>query len=232
MTPPDTGSDRVHQEVQALLPWYINGTLSEAELAQVGQHLSQCTACQEETHYWRDIAAAAQLQTPAPVALPAEQFAAVMARIDATEAASATTGRWWDTVRQRLSRSVAHLVTLPRFARLALAVESVAIVVLLGAVLWQSQPGPGALYHTLSQPESRPQQASVTIHLVFAEDMRESELRALLGGVGGTIVSGPSSVGVYAIAVPLASATPEAIADLLRVLRAHPQVRLAEPATS
>jgi hypothetical protein len=155
-----------------------------------------------------------------------------MARIDAAATASAVTGRWWATLRQCLRRAVAHLVTMPRFARLALAVESVAIVVLLGVVVWQAQPGPGALYHTLSQPESRPQQASVTIHLVFAEDLRESELRALLSRIGGTIVSGPSSVGVYTIAVPRASATPAAIADLLRVLRAHPQVRLAEPATS
>jgi hypothetical protein len=67
---------------------------------------------------------------------------------------------------------------------------------------------------------------------VFAEDTRESELRALLTSVNGTIVDGPSSIGVYTIAVPLSPATPEAVTNLLRVLRAQPQVRLAEPASS
>lgn len=37
-----------HAAVQALLPWHLNGTLDEAESAQVAAHLAGCAACRAE----------------------------------------------------------------------------------------------------------------------------------------------------------------------------------------
>lgn len=36
-----------------LLPWYVNGTLKNSELAQVKSHLESCTLCQQEVDFLR-----------------------------------------------------------------------------------------------------------------------------------------------------------------------------------
>ena len=41
--------------------------------------------------------------------------------------------------------------------------------------------------------------ARLQIRIAFAEDMTERELRALLTSVGGTLVSGPSALGIYTV---------------------------------
>jgi hypothetical protein len=91
-------------------------------------------------------------------------------------------------------------------------------------LVWRA-PSPPKLYPTLS---SVPQEAPSTgqqIRLVFADDITERELRALLASVGGTITAGPSLMGVYT--VELASSRPlDAVLDVVRV---HQKVRLAEP---
>jgi anti-sigma factor RsiW len=57
-----------HGEVQALLPWYLAGGLSEAEQAMVRQHLGACAECQAELMSERRLAAevAAAPIAPAP----------------------------------------------------------------------------------------------------------------------------------------------------------------------
>ena len=65
------------------------------------------------------------------------------------------------------------------------------------------------------------------IRVVFADDITEKELRTLLASVGGTIIHGPSALGVYTVTIPLAGRAQ--LGPVLEALRAHPQVRLAEP---
>jgi hypothetical protein len=88
------------------------------------------------------------------------------------------------------------------------------------------------LYRTLSS-EPKPVSADrVPLRLVFAEDITERELRALLLPLGATIVQGPSPIGVYTVEIPLAEATSERLPPMLKRLRAHPKVSLAEPVSS
>jgi hypothetical protein len=47
MTEPGTIPPNVHPEV-AVLPWYLNGTLSAAERAAVSAHLRECLSCRTE----------------------------------------------------------------------------------------------------------------------------------------------------------------------------------------
>ena len=37
-----------HDEIEALLPWYANGTLTVAETATVERHLAHCPACRAD----------------------------------------------------------------------------------------------------------------------------------------------------------------------------------------
>jgi hypothetical protein len=56
--------------------------------------------------------------------------------------------------------------------------------------------------------------------------MTERELRALLTSVGGTLVNGPSALGIYTVRIEPSSDAPGVA---LEELRAHGKVRLAEP---
>ena len=40
--------DSAHNAADAVLPWFVNGTLTGAELATVEQHLRECARCQRE----------------------------------------------------------------------------------------------------------------------------------------------------------------------------------------
>jgi hypothetical protein len=96
----------------------------------------------------------------------------------------------------------------------------------------------GAVYHTLSEQETRG-----NIRLAFADDVREQDRTQFLLSLGATVVAGPSMQGVYTVLVPLpqlygspSSPGPSDTADSLRLLlaelRAHPYVRRAEPVSS
>jgi hypothetical protein len=61
--------------------------------------------------------------------------------------------------------------------------------------------------------------------MIFAEDTTEKELRELLSRIEATIVQGPSPAGVYTVEVPQADS---ALESVLKELRAHPKVHLAE----
>src|ERR1700704_1184133 len=44
-----------HKVADVLLPWFVNGTLDEDELAFVQQHLSECVRCQREVGWLREL---------------------------------------------------------------------------------------------------------------------------------------------------------------------------------
>jgi hypothetical protein len=229
---PDSSPDQQHQEVWELLPWYVNRTLEAQERAHVEQHLVRCSACQAEITRCHYIATAVQLaEEPVPSPSPA-RFATLMAQIDATEAVDHPTHRWWSILCHALRRYGALFSGTPRVARVVLAVEGALVLLLAAVLVWQAQSGPEALYTTLSRPTDRPAQLWGQIRLVVADQMTARELRELLTGVQATIINGPSPLGVYTVAVPLVSSTPDPLQPVLEVFHAHPHVLWAERAAA
>src|SRR5580704_7259165 len=47
-----------HKVADALLPWFVNGTLDDDELAFVQKHLGRCASCQREVEWLRELHAA------------------------------------------------------------------------------------------------------------------------------------------------------------------------------
>ena len=62
-------SNTIHEDVDGLLPWYVNGTLSAAEREYVEEHLSDCADCAQELAALRRIAEAVQDETPTPLVI-------------------------------------------------------------------------------------------------------------------------------------------------------------------
>src|SRR5262249_15888942 len=137
---------------------------------------------------------------------------------------------WWQGVCAWGLAARGVLQTTPFSVRWTLAAQGVLVGLLASALVWQMSAVSSGQYRTLSAEHDHVPQSQGQIRAVFAEDMMEHELRALLTSIGGTIVQGPSQLGVYTVGI----LQPEDRSDLIRLvqtMRAHPKVRLAEPIT-
>jgi anti-sigma factor RsiW len=217
------------QEVWELIPWYANGTLEGREREEVETHLSTCPSCQAELRRCRDIATAVHADGETSWAPSPGYFSQMLSLIDAAEASGTQDGGWWERLRARWARHFLVLQSAPRLFRWALAAQGAMILLLAWVVAWQVPSSPGPLYRTLSDGGDRVSQGQAHIQVVFADDITEKELRALLTSVEGTIVHGPSSEGVYTVELPLSGNSPDLIDPILGAVRAHRKVRLAEP---
>ena len=214
-----------HREVAELLPWYVNGTLAGRDFAVVASHLSDCPVCRDEVAQCQALAAAIQSAPDAAGAPAAGRLERVLATIDLLEAEQQ------HTERRTWSRAVESLRDLfqrtPGPMRWALVAQAALLVMLVGLAAGPGVLSPRAPYQTLAD-SGRGQLGQGQIHIVFAEDITERELRTLLGRIQGKIVDGPSAIGVYTVEV--GASTADDLRLIVAILRADPKVRLAEPA--
>ena len=213
--------NRLHRRVWDLLPWYANGTLEDGERRTVESHLAACSRCREELSACRGLGELLQ-QVPevAPAPHPAH-LARILEKIGDHERAA------WQSPLESLRNL---LTATPRPVRWALAAQLVLVLGLAGLSLSRrpAREAAPAAYRTLSDAPSAMSSTtpSSRLRLVFAPGTTEQEIRDLLLGIRGQIVSGPSSLGVYTVEVPTG---PDPLDDVLSHVRKHRQVSLAEP---
>ena len=220
--------ERAHQRIWELLPWYVNGSLSQRERETVEAHLQGCRRCQEEERACRLSGEAVKgagevAPTPHPV-----QLQRMLARIDEAERGEpAHGGGGW----RLLAPFRALIDATPRPLRGALVAQVAVIVMLVGVLVWpELQPRPRtpppATYRTLSDAAA-PAAPALRLRVMFSPQTTERQMRDLLLGVRGEITGGPSPLGVYTLSVPAGSDSLQAV---LARLRSEPLVMLAEPA--
>ena len=191
-----------HRVVQALLPWFVNGTLDGMEASRVEAHLMQCERCQT------DAAQQDRLRALPANAGPAgnveRDWAALRGRLDAKPAAarrpSVAARGWWT-----------------RWLPLAIGVQG-ALVVLLALALFgpARQAGP---YRALG---AAPGAAAPNALVVFRPDATEAEIRQALRAGEARLVGGPTVTDAYLLRVP--GLGPQGLARL----RAQPAVLRVE----
>ena len=220
MTEPEMMPSNVHPDV-ALLPWYANGTLGDAERVQVGRHLESCATCRREleelTSMKRRLKETYEAQ-PAPSARLARSVMAQVAA-DRREGSDRTsTPSSWLHGMDQWFRSLFLSQWVPTLTA-ALLISQV------GLLLWVGLPP------TESEQVSRRSLGMQTaaIAVTFQASATEEQIRALLQQVRGRITHGPTAEGLYTIEVPSTDAfTTQRKVDLLRA-RAD-IVRSADPA--
>lgn len=223
MTTQRNTENQDHATVWELLPWYVNEGLSPKEVNEVEAHLMGCPACQSELARCRDLSLSVKSNqqdtwTPSP-----QHFSQVLANVNAFEdrRTKSQSPRGW------FVKWFPWLSDTPRPARFTLALQG-ALVVTLATTLLVRSLVPGEMYQTLSTPAEHPAVKGQQLRLVFAEDITEKELRALLLSTHGRLVAGPSPLGVYTIEMEPANAGTQPDQQAIAQLRAHPKVRLAE----
>lgn len=165
-----------HSEMQELLPWFVNGSLNEAEQSRVDAHLGECPECKLAVEQLVAVSAEFNLSTDIPDDL-----------IDAGRQGVET---FLEGLPPQRDSAVAGWI------RSAIAVCSVAVVVIAIAF---AIPG-GDTFRTLSKvlpaAERRP-----VVQVVFSPEATEKTIRELLLQDGNEVLSGPTRQGVYRVAL-------------------------------
>jgi hypothetical protein len=227
--------ERSHQRVWELLPWYVNGTLSDHDRVRVEDHTAGCRRCQEEVETCRRTAAAIQgLGDVAPSPHPV-QLQRMLARIDEAER-HGRTARREESAAVRFAAPIRALIAAtPRPLRGAMLAQVAVIVLLVGVLVWGELHSGAAVtssrpvsYQTLSDPAVPPMPGgTVVLHLMFSPRATEKEIRELLLEVHGEITAGPSPIGIYTVEVPAAG---HPVSAVLARLHSESAVTFAEPA--
>ncbi len=209
-----TENSAEHQEISALLPWYVNETLEERDRARVDAHVGLCANCREDLAAQRRICAAIDAQ-PAIDYMPVASLKRLQARLDAqTDSASPLV---------LPPQQPAQRVVWRGWMAASIAVMAVAVA-LLAADRWaqiearRAQPN----YRTVTTSAPRPQ--GEVIRAVFSPSITLVELQTMLDEAQLRIVSGPTEAGVYS----LASNSTLPVRASLALLRQHSSVRFAE----
>ncbi len=196
-----------HAAADALLPFFVNGTLRGKELAFVEEHVRACERCQVEVDWLREVFAACAAVEPAPETTPADlrRFARIERPTPAGISAARISHEW------RKAQP---------WTRWVLAAQLAAIAV-LGTLLATETRNEGA-YRTLGAANGS---AAVrdAIAVMFDPGVTESEIRRVVLVAGARIVDGPTSTNAYVLEVPAGQ-----VDQAMQVLRAERAVRLAE----
>ena len=216
MTNNRVAGDLEHQEVSALIPWYVNSRLSESERLKVDAHLADCAACRTDVLLEQQVFEAIK-GAPTVEYMPAASLKRLQSRLDALQSAAPAADAA-PVVRIRSGR-------WPKRAVMAASVAVMAITIsLLLADRWvqfrAQQAAPN--YHTVTS--SPPRARDEVIRAVFAPTITLVELQAILDEAELRIVSGPTEAGVYS----LAANSRRPVSSSLALLRLHAQVRFAE----
>jgi len=197
-----------HAAVDALLPWYVNGTLRGDELQRVEQHIAGCPACRQEVAWLRDVFAACVAATPLPETSAVDAAGSPYPRQPGREPS-------WGTAARRGWQST------PLWMRALLAAQLAGLVVL--GTLLAGDAGDNPTFRTLGSPGGFATSGE-TVVVMFDPATTEAELRAAVSRVGGRLVDGPTTTNAYVLQVPNGRSS-----DAVEKLRADAKVRLAEP---
>jgi hypothetical protein len=216
-----------HDYIWELLPWYVNERLNPQEWVEVEAHLSNCLLCQDEVARCRNFNQAVKSNQQEIWTPSAPHFAKILDNVNAFERRATTSKKssGW------LANWLPWLHNTPSPARFALGLQGALVLALATTLLYRGLV-PTENYRTLSNPAPSSQSIGPQIRVVFAEDISEKEMRTLLLNVSSRLVGGPSSLGVYTIALESGHGDSASAKQALAQLRAHPKVRLAEIASA
>ena len=189
-----------HEQAQSLLPWYVTGTLDEADAAIVEAHLAECGDCRAELETERVLR---------------KRIAGLAVDVD----------HGWDAMRERIARPRGAAAMLPMLRRRVPLGWAVAVPLAAGLAMVIALPtirqAPVDSYRTLGSAPTAPQG---NVIVLFAPDISARAMRDAFSGVGARVVDGPMASGAYLVHVPA-----EGRVAALGRLRSTAKVVLAEP---
>lgn len=186
-----------HDRVEALLPWYVNETLADAERSAVERHLGDCAACRAALSELRELQQAVRRHPATPI-VPVPDVGRLLDRLESSDAAPRRVG--------------------PRWA-VAASIGAV-LLALLGWLITAELPGPERtrFQTATSAPESS--LMDYVLDLRFDEGLGAAQRERILENLDAAIVSAPDSFGAYRVVVKIPASTVEELDRYTRAIAA------------
>lgn len=197
-------------DIKELLPWYVTGTLSEQEKAEVEALLEESAEAREELEWLRQLHTTAQkAHDTQPSDLGWQRFKQEIKRepppsskpeTEAGNVIPIKRGRW-----------------LPKLAVAA----SLIVAVQVGILYQQSQED--AAIQPLSEGITAPENSWV-VQVKFDTQADWQEIVALLDASGARILDGPSPTGLVLLGIDKLSSSHKSVEELITWLQAQPSI--------
>jgi hypothetical protein len=208
---------RVHDEVTALIPWYVNDSIGEHDRQRLDAHLLLCANCRDALAQERCIYLAVSVE-PAVEYMPAASLKRLQARLDAVDGAAPAAA-----APQAPAAKIPGRRSMPWQGLMAASVAVMAVALtLLAADRWTQSRARASNYFTVTT--AAPRARGEVIRAVFSPSITLNELQAILDAAQLRIVAGPTEAGVYS----LAANSKRPVSSSLASLRGNSSVRFAE----
>jgi hypothetical protein len=219
MTVTTSNSQAQHQQVQLLLPWYINQSLQPQERLIVEEHIRHCLLCRRELVGLSKLANAIT-QTSDLDAAAETSFTGLAGKLPARELIPVSSGAVkQQTPRHRLSSYVKH-----SGFRYAMAASLLLALLPFG---WQKLPIPNEGFRTLSAARPGSSQ-DPELRVVFAKSSSEADIAVVLAALHGQRVGEANSAGALTVRLNSYDGKPS-LEQAIAILRSRTDVLLAEP---
>ena len=217
-----TPAAREHQDISALLPWYVNGSIDERDRQRLDAHLALCAGCRDELARERWIYEGMTAETAVEY-MPAASLKRLQARLDGVAASPDPRADVGTHERAAGQKPGGGLLAWPGLMAASVAVMAVALS-LLAADRWMQFRAHAAAPDYYTVTTSAPRAPGEVIRAVFSPTITLVELQAVLDEAQLRIVSGPTEAGVYS----LAANSGRPVSASLASLRRDEKVRFAE----
>lgn len=212
-----------HQEVWNLLPWYVNHSLDPAEQDFVKKHAKTCVTCRIEINQQQQLFE--KIQQPDLLQQVSQvSFAQLKKRVREQSKLSASVEQ---AKPEREQKNFSH--QFPSFVKYTALAAS---LLLLAMPFMLNLPTDDLElkgdYRTLANPAEGEHKNNI-IRIVFAEHSGTEQIEAILNGVSGHIIKGPSKNGIYEVQIGNRQANSLGVNDAISQLRKNSLVVFAEP---
>lgn len=168
-------NEQQNSDWQALLPWYVNGTLSESEREQLEHEMAKNPELQQEMLWLQQLQNALKQQdAPAP---PGELG--------------------WMRLRKEIRQDKS--ANWRRFGIGAATAATILFSVQLGMMMNKPDPAIEVMSGSMS---TQALEHHWQLQIAFKADTTAEQIQTLLYEINARIIDGPSAVGLYRVAIP------------------------------
>jgi hypothetical protein len=194
------------QGMDLLLPWYVNQTLEKGEKEAVKKHLLSCPMCQRELE---EIKREHGLYQSTAEEIPVPQtFPHLIAEIEKREK---------ESIWQRITLPIPRPQLRPALATALIATQFIVIAALVGLLALNPWGAGERFYRTLSGPTII-EGKGPRLTILFQDGVKEKTVREVILAINGTIVGGPTPMGVYTVELK-SEMSPEELQGVISSLR-------------
>lgn len=195
-----------HDDITMLLPWYVNGTLNDADRRRIDQHLAACRQCSDELSLCNEMQNATLADGAIPIP-PAASASAIIERRD------------W--------RSRLRFVGDRRIQRVAAVLVAVGLLFVLGMMQLFPTELPNQRFTTATSAGASDAMDYV-LELQFDSGVSQATRSGILQELGGTAQPISGADGVYAVLISLPPQTLSDLDQLARDLEARDEIQAAQ----